>query len=116
VEFFSHRKAKNAIFALLYVSDSYLFETGAPAPPKEENKPKQRGLTGATQSTWPNDNEVKSMKKVLFIISLLGLAGCDFPHSGGQGPPRPDRGEDGAMPPPEQTAPAQTAPAQPPAQ
>lgn len=56
------------------------------------------------------------MKKVLFIISLLGVAACDFPHSGGQGPPRPDRGQDGAMPPPEQAAPAQTAPAQPPAQ
>jgi len=56
------------------------------------------------------------MKKVLFIISLLALAACDFPHSAGKGPPRPDRGQDGSMPPPEQAAPAQTAPAQPPAQ
>ncbi|MGH8613210.1 MAG: membrane lipoprotein lipid attachment site-containing protein [Gammaproteobacteria bacterium] len=58
------------------------------------------------------------MKKVLFIISLLALAGCDFPHSGGVGPPRPDRGKDGEMPPPEQTTPApeQTTPAPPAAQ
>lgn len=43
---------------------------------------------------------------VLFIISLLGLAACD-PHVGGTGPPRPDRTEDGALPPPqEQSAPA----------
>ncbi|MGH8579548.1 MAG: hypothetical protein ACREVK_05285 [Gammaproteobacteria bacterium] len=47
------------------------------------------------------------MKKALFIISLLALVACDFPHSGGQGPSRPDRDKDGAMPPPEQTAPTQ---------
>ncbi|MGH8658680.1 MAG: hypothetical protein ACREV4_09470 [Gammaproteobacteria bacterium] len=46
------------------------------------------------------------MKKVLFIISLLALAACDFPHSAGKGPPRPDRGQDGSLPPQEQSTPA----------
>ena len=52
------------------------------------------------------------MKKVLFIISLLTLAACDFPHSAGKGPPRPDRGQDGALP-QEQTTPEQPTPAPP---